>query len=365
MGHFKQQPPTLYRFQELRLRIYRYGLPLATLVLVGAWLWLSLPALLGFVFLLPTLWLWLWFRPDDLAWIDWGVALTTALFVIFLATAGIWVSDSWERRLFQETAYTTGLLLIILIFMVFPLRIALLFDTTLILVTAGTSLFAFMGANINGLELARNLLALTAGFMTLALLYLHTRFLENALGQENSQRKFAEQLATTDPLTGIANRRAFEEALSREIAFAKRYQEPLTLILFDLDDFKQLNDQYGHSAGDRVLYKLCKEVKKELRQSDIFARWGGEEFVVLAPRLPLDSARYLAERLRASLATMPLIPIESVTASFGVAEFKFRESSREFFQRADAALYQAKRSGKNRVVIANGASGQNRTNTLN
>jgi diguanylate cyclase (GGDEF)-like protein len=161
--------------------------------------------------------------------------------------------------------------------------------------------------------------------------------------------------ADTDELTSLPNRRAFKEALTHEIRRAKRYGTPLSLTLFDLDHFKRVNDTHGHPAGDRVLVATARAVERNLRESDVFARVGGEEFAVLLPNTSEDGAVEFAERLRAALqAIRPLtLAVDApITASFGVVEFN-RDSDDStgdaLIAAADAALYNAKWLGRNCV----------------
>ncbi|OYY81654.1 MAG: hypothetical protein B7Y33_01345, partial [Hydrogenophilales bacterium 16-62-9] len=157
------------------------------------------------------------------------------------------------------------------------------------------------------------------------------------------------QLATTDPLTGICNRRHFDEVLASEIHRAARFSSPLSLILFDIDHFKRVNDSFGHQAGDRVLTQLAVSVSNTIRTIDLFARWGGEEFVVLLPGSDLNAGRVLAEKLRMALATQPFSDVGQVTCSFGVAELAPGDTADALIRKADHCLYRAKASGRNRV----------------
>ena len=164
--------------------------------------------------------------------------------------------------------------------------------------------------------------------------------------------------ADTDELTSLPNRRGFSQALLQEIQRAKRYGTPLSLTLFDLDHFKQVNDTHGHPAGDRVLVAAARAVERNLRESDMFARVGGEEFVVLLPNTSEEGAVDFAERLREALqAISPLaLAVDAqITASFGVVEFD-RDSDdptgEGLIAAADAALYNAKRRGRNQVFFA-------------
>lgn len=161
------------------------------------------------------------------------------------------------------------------------------------------------------------------------------------------------EMATTDPLTGCLNRRAFAKAASDEYERALRSEQPLSLCLMDIDYFKQVNDRYGHNYGDKVLQNFCDRVRLLLRSSDKLGRFGGEEFIVLLPDSPLEGAKLLAERLRDAIATMEVPEgdqkITPVTVSIGVVEWKQDNSYNDVIREVDKLLYQAKRLGRNRV----------------
>lgn len=158
-------------------------------------------------------------------------------------------------------------------------------------------------------------------------------------------------LSLTDALTGVGNRRSLDDKLLAESERARRYGLPLTLFILDIDHFKQVNDTWGHSTGDEVLRDLGALLRGFLRQSDSAARLGGEEFVVLMPGTGLAEATGAAERLCRELAAQVRVnPPPSITASFGVAALQADERGDALLARADAALYRAKTSGRNRVV---------------
>ena len=163
------------------------------------------------------------------------------------------------------------------------------------------------------------------------------------------------QLSITDGLTKLHNHRYFQDNLTREIKRVSRTQSPLSLILFDIDDFKLLNDTHGHATGDEVLTSLASILNDSARESDLIARYGGEEFVILMPNTDLAGAVHLAEKVRMAVESTRLVigsnmkPI-NITVSVGVALFK--GDRREFFVEADRALYAAKANGKNCVIIA-------------
>ena len=156
------------------------------------------------------------------------------------------------------------------------------------------------------------------------------------------------RLATTDPLTGIYNRGKIEESLRQEMARATRYGSPLAIILFDLDYFKKINDSLGHSIGDQVLREVAATVGKQIRETDVLGRWGGEEFIVLCPGIVAHDAVAIAEKLRQQVEGLPL----GVTISCGLAGSESGESMDALINRADKALYAAKHAGRNLVRLA-------------
>ena len=177
-----------------------------------------------------------------------------------------------------------------------------------------------------------------------------------AIALENARlHRIVERQAMVDGLTGIANRRHCEEALTTEIAQADRLGTPLTLVLADLDDFKAINDAHGHAAGDEVLREFAAVLRATVRDSDLAGRWGGEEFLLLLPGADAAGGAQLAERVRSSLAERSFRGHEgaviSVTCSFGVARHAAGSDERDLFAAADRALYRAKRAGKNRVEV--------------
>ncbi len=160
------------------------------------------------------------------------------------------------------------------------------------------------------------------------------------------------QLAVTDPLTGAYNRRHLLETLATETQRAERYGKPLALIMFDIDHFKTINDTQGHGQGDAVLVAIVAAVGLRLRRTDILARWGGEEFLILLPETCLDRALVLAERLRTGLHTLSRPGGGTITASFGVADYRPEETLDQWLKRADNLMFQAKREGRDRVAGA-------------
>ena len=175
---------------------------------------------------------------------------------------------------------------------------------------------------------------------------------------ENARlHRVVERQAVTDALTGLANRRQFYEVLGREYERAQRFGQPVSLILLDIDDFKQINDSRGHLAGDAVLHSVAATVAEVIREIDLASRYGGEEFAVLLPQTGPEGAAHLAERLRSEIAARSIRfgteEISGVTASFGVAAGPDDQMTQiDLIASADAALYQAKREGKNHVTVS-------------
>jgi diguanylate cyclase (GGDEF)-like protein len=160
-----------------------------------------------------------------------------------------------------------------------------------------------------------------------------------------------QSISMTDPLTKIANRLHFSMVYEHMINVAVREQQPLGIIFFDIDYFKQINDRYGHLKGDRVLKQISDLLTQRLRNSDICARWGGEEFVVLLPDTNLEETYQVAEALRTSIEQETFEINETITCSFGAAVLKENESAEMLLKRADELLYRAKENGRNRVVL--------------
>jgi diguanylate cyclase (GGDEF)-like protein len=174
---------------------------------------------------------------------------------------------------------------------------------------------------------------------------------------ENARRfREARQLADLDALTGLHNRRYFHETLARECARAHRYNRRLALIVFDLDDFKEVNDKVGHLGGDAVLAEAAERVREVIRTADIPCRVGGDEFSVILPESAIEQAEQLFGRLQAAISGRPIGQAGRLHISAGLAELKPDDDSISFFERADEALYRAKDAGKAQSVTADGAA---------
>ncbi len=214
---------------------------------------------------------------------------------------------------------------------------------------------------LQGLLISALIFALRSRRVTLDALHDERNQLEARVLQRTQELMEAntklEQLATTDPLTGIGNRRRMTEQINRELDRVRRLGHPLSLLMADIDHFKNVNDQYGHEAGDRVIIAVAKALAEGVRNIDMASRFGGEEFVLLMPETSIEVATSAAERLRQHIAELEVLGDkgESIrfTISIGVATAlagNTMDTPSTLVSRADKALYQAKDAGRNRVV---------------
>jgi len=179
------------------------------------------------------------------------------------------------------------------------------------------------------------------------------RFMLCVIHDVTEQKRLKNELAdaaSRDPLTGLWNRRHFLEQLEFARQRKRRHEVDYSLMILDADNFKNVNDQFGHEAGDAVLVLLATVLSQRVRGSDSVCRWGGEEFIVLLPQTDLENALSLADSLRASIAELHRPPLPRITVSIGVAQHHQEEGTESLLRRADAALYQAKAAGRNCVV---------------
>ena len=181
----------------------------------------------------------------------------------------------------------------------------------------------------------------------IALIYTSS-YLKDQLLRQREMAEAMHRLAHTDQLKGVANRRELYSELQKETVKSERYERPLSIIFFDLDNFKSVNDTYGHDCGDGVLREVVEATERVPRNTDRLCRWGGEEFVVLAPETDLQDASRLAERLRTEIANHRSGSAPAVTASLGFAQYEAGDTPETLIKRADQALYKAKILGRNR-----------------
>jgi diguanylate cyclase (GGDEF)-like protein len=186
------------------------------------------------------------------------------------------------------------------------------------------------------------------------------RLLYEAIAEKTRELRAAltamEAMATTDELTSAYNRRKFREIADHEISRANRYRNTLSLIILDLDNFKEINDTYGHLTGDHVLQQIVQIIRPALREVDALARWGGDEFIILLPEQSLEKTVVVAERIKTIVGDHDFGISFPIRMSMGVAQYRFDEGFESWLKRADELLYQAKHAGRNRVVWAKSLS---------
>jgi diguanylate cyclase (GGDEF)-like protein len=239
----------------------------------------------------------------------------------------------------------------ILSFLILTTNQALLLSALFFLATLIFGVASYMRFLLNGLAFPNISLLVQVYFASvfyITVLYLVARLKEGYI----SERAIADdmsKLAMTDSLTQVDNRRLLTQLIQEEVSRAERHNLPLTILLFDLDYFKRINDSFGHNTGDGVLQEVAQQLRQNIRTSDPFGRWGGDEFLCLATNTDREKAVELAERLRDTLQQYHFSKVDKVTASFGVTTHHKGDSPETLIRRADLGLYKAKAGGRNRV----------------
>jgi diguanylate cyclase (GGDEF)-like protein len=164
-----------------------------------------------------------------------------------------------------------------------------------------------------------------------------------------SEKEKLRVLAMSDPLTGASNRLQFNTMIDKFIEVSRRYDAPLSIIMFDVDHFKQINDNYSHQVGDDVLKRLVTIISEDVRKADLFVRWGGEEFLIVLSNTSIENAATAAEKFRKTVNDESFAEIDAITCSFGVSQMHPEDNISDFIARVDEALYQAKKAGRNCV----------------
>jgi diguanylate cyclase (GGDEF)-like protein len=241
----------------------------------------------------------------------------------------------------------------ILSFLILSTNLALVLSVLFFLSTLILGLVACIHFLVNGLPF-QNVTFLVevyyaSGFY-IAVLYLVARMRESYLSQTAVADDMS-KLAMIDSLTQVDNRRLLSQYLHDEVNRAERHNLPLSILLFDLDWFKKINDSFGHNTGDKVLQEVAQLLRQNIRTSDPFGRWGGDEFLCLAINSGGEQAVELAERLRDAVQRHQFSTVTNVTASFGVTAFQRGDTPETLVRRADLGLYKAKASGRNRVEV--------------
>lgn len=266
-----------------------------------------------------------------------------------LLTAGALVvfwAELWLYRGQNAFIQAMGVMLMIIVVFLLPIRLVLSVAAALLVAAEGG-----MNLFLASPPLPRNEVAavLIDFFLCMALATTSSLRTGRARRQEFVRAEELQALSRTDLLTGLANRRSFEETLRETVGRCARHGEEAALIMIDLDRFKDVNDDFGHEVGDRVLEEFAERLSGAVRLTDRPARWGGEEFAVILPLTNMTEAVELAERLRKVVADEPFEGVKGLSASFGVTVIRPDDETGESVLRADRALYTAKRNGRNRV----------------
>lgn len=240
-----------------------------------------------------------------------------------------------------------NILILLLLVFIIPNR-------TVYTVTAalGISLCFHLFSSINGMAINdREFIAAVVHSGLIIVLFSMYSLLVNRYKRINYlENKVLRRLSSRDALTGIYNRQRFEEELRRAIKHAQRYGTQLSLVLFDIDNFKAVNDGYGHLVGDKVLVEFVSIVGTEIRETDFFARWGGEEFALILPGADKRDATLLANRLRDRICSTYINPVGQITCSFGIDSYRQGDDCETLFKRVDRLMYIAKQAGKDQVI---------------
>ena len=311
---------------------------------------LLLPPLLTVIMF--GLFVYLYHRPDSILQVVWIYVVTA--FAATAIPAWYYTIEAWRTpgaTLIESLPPIASLLippLLILIVFLRPRHLLAIAAIAWIVVAA--PILLYLAVHPAQLTSPRGLdIVVTLGPITLAVVLFIPlqRSAEHWISKLQSERVKAETLADRDALTGLYNRRAGERFLA-EALIAPDPSD--VLMLFDLDHFKHINDTYGHPAGDAVLREVAHRCTVFLRKSDVFARWGGEEFLVLIRGTDQIGVIRVANDLRATIAATPIEAVETVTASFGIARFQPGDTITSWLMRADRALYEAKSAGRDRVM---------------
>ncbi len=265
---------------------------------------------------------------------------------ILVGLTYIYINSIYETQDFL--IHNFGVIMIILGIFLIPNRWKNMVAAGLL---TGSSFFAF--AVLHYRDLKQSYLYAGAAYTLLVLIFSSC----TSMRVQRSKRLYylqnmkLERLSNTDTLTGIANRYKFEREFEKWIKLAGRYNMDLSLVIYDFDNFKDINDTYGHLAGDRVIVESTRTVRQSIRENDVFARWGGEEFAIIMPFTAREDAGVTAARIKREFAGMKVGGVEGFTCSFGIAQYRKGDSPVSVQERADMLMYAAKRKGKDRIEI--------------
>lgn len=349
----------LQELARARRHVYIWGLLLVVGVLVCAWVVrspndtyraVSAPI---FVLLLLALVTMLWRSRVPLPRLELLILFVLAAMPL---TRQLWLFDldgqtneQWLRMVGNDYWATSAVL--VLVFTVVERRRALIAGVGILLASVAIAVTG-VGFGLAQGEIVAGTMTYVAGallFLTIFVVLMNAATIMRNQWQSALSRAAAySHWAMTDMLTGLANRRAASELLARDCAAAARYGRSLSVILGDLDGFKQVNDTAGHAAGDAVLAGVAKILRDNLRESDVVARWGGEEFLIITPGTGLEQAREVAEQCRRAIADRPIAGVR-ITMTLGVAEYIHGDDNLSLVERADERLYLGKSTTRNRV----------------
>ena len=209
--------------------------------------------------------------------------------------------------------------------------------------------FIFKGGSLTDVMLTPDLREAWKRLVIMGLIILLSLYSRRHIIELEHMKGELKGLATTDSLTKAFNRAKFDEIFDLEVERSKRFNHPLSMLMFDLDNFKDANDTYGHGVGDEVLKQVADVIRAHTRKINLLIRWGGDEFIVIPVETTLEGAAVVSERLRQAIELFSFEKVGRLTASFGVVQFKDDDTEATILKRLDDALYRAKNSGGNRV----------------
>ena len=306
--------------------------------------------LLAFIYLVLTLLLWrrvIFLRTFELV-------VFTLLMVYAVAEFLAALTDSLATQSSFTTSFTIWIPIVFVIaFLILDVRQALISSgvyLAALLVVGVVCLVRFSALGVHVRDIGLLVEIYLASAFYIVILYILSKMHDHYLS-DHSIVDAMSKLAMTDPLTKMDNRRLLDKLIREEINRTERHAFPLSVLLFDLDYFKKINDNFGHNTGDLVLQEVAQLLRQKIRVSDPFGRWGGDEFLCLATNTDGAQAAELAERLREALERNRFSRVGKVTASFGVTTYQPGDTPETLVRRADMGLYKAKASGRNRVEV--------------
>lgn len=340
-----------YSYEELKRKIYLFSLPLVIIATVLAIIIeenqgmdfankISLPILLVWLLVFLTVVI---FRSN--------ITLMENITFVFLSLFHLYkfhfaINQGFGDGKNDLDEYTFWIpLLFVFIFLIYRRKKGLLYSLIVYSLTVIVGVFyLFPDFSVHIPELDT-----ISQFYLSSLAYIAALFFLTQLIEVYSENETLQNMAYTDYLTQIPNRRKIEDLIQLEIVRAKKTKKPLSVIIFDIDSFKMVNDRFGHDKGDIILRELANTIKENLKNGNYFGRWGGEEFLIITPNKNKEQATKLANHLRATIENSTFPYVDKITLSFGVTELNNTDDSCTLFSRADKALYISKNSGKNQV----------------